>query len=203
MVYMGENDIYEQLKKIQNKLDGEIGYMWWKRYVSSAFWNHFATTVNFSMTILTVLISGQTNTKGIFSEDVYKDITILTVVLSTINTFFSPHTQLSKNIDSMNKYSEFGTKLEEIYYTKIDNVDEIKNKIEQYTTLLLEINKFRNSQESERSQNVITDVIHAVFRRVWLKDKERWLDLDNELIEDAIRDAETIRNKLEIINCDK
>jgi hypothetical protein len=191
-----ENNLIEQLEKIQNKLDGEIGYMWWKRYIAMAYWNNLATTLNFSITILTVVISGQANTNNMIPENIFKGLTIGSLILSTINTFFSPHTKLTTNMDSLNKYAEFGTKLEEIFYSKCDNNEDVKNKINNYTNLFIEINKFKNSQQSERTQNYVTDSIHALIRKFWIKDKERWLEIDTELINDAIKDNCMMTNKI-------
>ena len=47
-----ENETYELMKKLQNKLNGELGDLWWNRYVGGAFWSNISTPLNLAITLL-------------------------------------------------------------------------------------------------------------------------------------------------------
>lgn len=170
------------MKKLENKLNGEIGFNWWKRYISSAFWDNLGTPVNLTITLLTAVSAAQVSTGNLMSPYANSVINLVTLILSTLNTFFRPHTKVSSNMEIMKKYSDFGNKFEEIYYSVSSSDENYKDKTHMYKNLLVEINTYENNHGSE-AINFCSDFIHIFLRYLCLKTKEKWLDLDKEFEE--------------------
>lgn len=164
------------MKQLENKLNGEIGFNWWKRYISAALWDNMGTPINLIITLLTAITTAQANTNNFISDQANSRITVAALIMSTINTFFRPHVKVNINVEIMNKYTEFGNKFEEIYYI----IPNIEDKITSYKTLLMEINNYENNQGTE-SINFFSDFIHIISRYLCLKRREKWLDFDKEL----------------------
>lgn len=166
------------IKKLENKLNGEIGFQWWKRYIAAAIWDNLATPINLMITLLTAVSTAQANTNNFISESANSAITLITLLISTLNTFFRPHAKVNTNIEIMNRYNDFGNRFEEIYYSR----DDVNLKIEKYKILMIDINKYEISQSSE-SINFCSDCVHILARYLCLKKREKWLDLDREFDE--------------------
>jgi hypothetical protein len=173
--------LFKIMKKMEKKLNGEIGFHWWKRYIAAAVWDNMATPINLAITLLTAIISAQANTDNLISKNLNSTITIITLFLSTINTFFRPHTKKSINIELMNKYNEFGNTFEEIYYSPCIIDNDFIRRNDAYIKLQNEMNKFETNQSPE-ARNFFTDFIYIICRLTCLKGNNKWLDLDKEFI---------------------
>ena len=171
------------MKKLENKLNGEIGFNWWRRYISAALWDNLGTPVSLMITLLTAVSTAQANTGNFISDSANSTVTVVTLILSTLNTFFRPHTKVSSNIEIMKKYTEFGNKFEEIYYLIAGTDENYRYKIEQYKTLIIDINKYETNHGSD-SINFFSDFIHIISRYLCLKRREKWLDFDKEFEDD-------------------
>ena len=51
----------------QEVLNKRIGTQAWKKYLSAAFWNYITTPINFSITLLTAIATGQAATANILT----------------------------------------------------------------------------------------------------------------------------------------
>ena len=77
--------------QIKKKLNTDLGFYYWKYYIAGAFWSNIATPINLSITILSAIVSAQANTENLISTNLYKDLSIALLLLSTLNTFiFKP-----------------------------------------------------------------------------------------------------------------
>lgn len=173
--------IYEEMEKMQNKLNKDLGYQWWRKYISGAFWANISTPINLSITILTAIISGQATTNNLIPNSLYVKISIASLLLSTLNTFFKPHSQMSQNIEMMKNWYDYGIEFEKIYYSKCTDIKDCKRRLDEYTKLYIEVNKTKNS-ESPESQNFVTDLINYIAILTCLKNKNSWLEMDRDLI---------------------
>ena len=176
-----ENTFYE-MQRIENKLNSDLGYLWWKKYIAGAFWSNISTPINLTITILTAIMSGQATTENLIPHNIYVNISITTLLLSTLNTFFTPHSQISQNIDIMKTWYDYGNQFEKIYYSENTDIDDYKKRLEEYKKLYIEINKTKNA-ESPETQNFVTDLINYIVLNSCLKNKSNWLDMDKELIQ--------------------
>lgn len=163
-----------QFNKLEENLNSVIGLSWWKKYITSAFWSNISTPINFSITLLTTLNTGQATTGNLLSNSIYINLSIVTLVLSTVNTFFKPNEQYNRNLQMMNIWYDFGNSFENIYFTILDD----KEKFNAYVQLQQDINKFENSHSSN-SINIVADLIYVIAVFSCLQKRDKWLDTDN------------------------
>lgn len=158
---------------LENKLNTTIGRYWWKKYVSAGFWSNIATPINLVITLFTTLTTGQAATDSLLSQDTFVRISIASLILSTLNTFFRPHQQTNVNIEAMNKWRQLGTKFEEIYYSECFNDLDFERRIKGYQELQKDIHTEQITQESA-IQNYLTDLIYFLVSNSCLA-KSEWI----------------------------
>jgi hypothetical protein len=172
----------EYMEEIETKVNTEIGYRFWKKYVTAAFWSYISLPINLSITMLTALSTGQAATNNLLPKNLYVNISLATLVISILNTYFRPYVQMNQNVDYMNKWSVLGYKFEEIYYSERKTTDQINARITKYEELIKTINDLKKTEILE-TQNFLTDSIHLALRSCacCLKNKTSWLALDEML----------------------
>ena len=69
--------------QLKDKLNTDLGFYYWKYYIAGAFWSNIATPINLCITILSALVSGQANTDSLLPTNIYKDLSIALLLLST------------------------------------------------------------------------------------------------------------------------
>lgn len=158
---------------LRDKLDAMIGFGWWKRYIAAAFWSNMSTPLNLSITLLTALTSAQiVSSEDLFSTLASTRISLAALVLSTLNTFFRPHHQMTELTKSLAQWTRFGNRFEDILYA----VPEGEERQRQLEELHREINSYRIAQsEQVEHQNFVTDLLHMAARLTVLRKRERWL----------------------------
>ena len=165
--------------KIEHKLNVEIGFGWWKKYVAAAFWGNMSMPVNLAITLLTALTAAQTTTGNMLPHSSSVGISLATLVLSVLNTFFRPHVQMTENIKLMSRWTEIGNTFESVYYSENESFADHKRRLRDYQRIQQEVNAIQNGQSPEH-QNFLTDLIHVVVRATVLKSRDKWLDLEHE-----------------------
>ena len=169
---------YNQMKNLENKLNGELGDIWWNKYISSAFWSNISTPINLAITILSAITAGQATTNNMLTKGLFLKISLASLLLSTLNTFFRPHSQLMTNMTAIKSINEFGAKFEVIYYSDCGTEEEYERRYLEYTALSQEFNKYQIGQSPEE-QNFFTDLIYWIIKKnSILKNTYRWLDVD-------------------------
>lgn len=165
-------DILQNMSDIdlEKYLDYEIGFWWWKKYVTTAFWSNFSTPLNLSITVLTAVTTGQSATNTYVYNNVFMIINILTLVLTTLNSFFRPFEQYKSNLEFMQRWQELGCNFETIYITYKE-----EDKFVEYKKIKEKIDVLKKEQETSR--NFIADLIHLVLQYSYLKEKQQWLDV--------------------------
>jgi len=171
------------MSSLKDKLDNDLGFYYWKYYIAGAFWSNIATPINLCITILSALISGQANTDSLLSPNLYKDLSIALLLLSTINTFLRPHIQMNENVQMKNKYDAIGTEFERVYFSD----STIEEKKEAYGVIAEKLDQIRIN-DSPVSQNYLTDLIHIICRQTCLSTKNQWLSLIYKDEDDAKND---------------
>ena len=210
-----ENDNIESLGDIltdlSNKLDHQIGFYWWKKYIAGAFWSNMSTPINLTITLITALTTGQAATKDLIPDNIYINLSIAVLVISTLNTFFRPHLQMMENVNSMQKWTEFGCKFSNIkndieknkdgkYIFDLENPRNLKHKI----GLLRDLQKTINSHITtitSVNQNFLTDLIHIFARKTCLGNKERWTYLEEANYPEKYQIGEPPKEKKKCLCC--
>jgi hypothetical protein len=172
----------EYMIDLETKINTEIGYRFWKKYVNAAFWSYISLPINLSITMMTALSTGQATTDNLLPKSLYINISLATLVISVLNTYFRPYVQMNQNIEYMNKWSVLGCQFEEIYYSENRTLEHINTRITRYENLLKSINDLKKAEILE-TQNFLTDSIHLALRSCYccLKNKNSWLALDKTL----------------------
>ncbi len=163
---------------LEDKLNRDIGWYYWKKYIAAAFWSQISLPVNLTITFLTALTAAQANTTGIVPESAYQAISIVTLVISVLNTFFRPHDQMLKNIDKMREWNAFGIQFEDIFYDNVNNPREAEAQIKGYLAIQDAMNETRR-REGPEMVNFLTDLIHLSATHTCLRRKNRWLNTKN------------------------
>ena len=159
---------------LDQKLNANIGFAWWKKYVAAAFWSNRSTPINLSITLLTALTTAQASTENLISQKVFIGLSVTTLILSVINTFFRPHAQMMENVKLMNQVQVIGNEFEEVYYSDMD----LQVKQNKYKEIIKKLNTYEE-QLSPETRNFFTDLIHVLCRLTCLKgEKETWLEHD-------------------------
>lgn len=169
---------------LEEKINNTVGRYWWKKYISAAFWSNIATPINLAITLFTTLTTGQAATDSLLSQDVFVRISIISLVLSTLNTFFRPHQQMNINMDAMNKWRQIGSRFEEIYYSECFNDLDYERRIKGYQDIQKDVHNEQIAQETV-IQNYLTDLIYFIVSRSclskseWITDKHKTINSNN------------------------
>ncbi len=170
---------------MKGKLDRDLGFFYWKKYIASAFWAQIATPVNLMITLLTALTTAQATSPDLLSHGLYVNISITTLVITTLNTFFRPHTKMIENAEYMKKWNELGLEFEKLYYSDTENNsisrDNCDMMIGKLSALQDRMNDLRK-EEGPASTNFLTDLIHVICVYTCLRRYQRWLDNDRQIM---------------------
>jgi hypothetical protein len=197
--------IEEQMIKLEflmKKIDRDIGYNFWKKYVASAFWSQISTPINLIITFLTATTTAQAQSPDLLPQNIYSQVAIVSLVITTLNTFFRPHTQFTTNSEFLQKWSDIGVRFEKEYYDKVivkfyteEEIQNVKKKILNYEKIQEDMNIIRKSEGSS-TVNFITDLLFVICYSTCIRKYKRWLDHDQKIAKDT-EEVTTERKKKE------
>ena len=198
----------------QNIINTKIGTYAWKKYINSIIWNYITTFINFSITLLTALCTGQAASSNILTKQQNVIILFVTFVLSTTNSFFKLNEKMNLSFKSAQVYYGFGAIFEKIYYKPINDIEDVIDKINNYESLHDEINKY-TINETIDNQNYFSEIIYtclinnSVYRSLnkdkysmWIKNDNRHDDLDGTFNANKKNLTDILASKLGMINFD-
>ncbi len=172
---------------LKKKLDKEIGYNYWKKYVASVFWSQISTPINLTITMLTAITTAQIQTSDLISESVASQLAIVSLILATLNTFFRPHTQYATNTEFLAKWRNLGVKFEDEYYNNSIESKKLENyrgRLDSLRLIQKEVNELRQA-EGTNTINFLTDFLFFISFHTCLRNKKNWLDRDKAVEEAA------------------
>ncbi len=179
---------------IENKINKDIGFYYWKKYIAAAFWSQLSTPTNLLITILSAVNTFQATSPDLIPQRIYMNISIATLFITVLNTFFRPHEQMTENKNMVKKWNDIGIEFEELYYNnKTYEETVINDTINNYKNLLIKLNDLKQS-EGPDTTNFFTDLLHLFVIRVYLKKYQNWLDFekiggnDNDTVSITIND---------------
>ena len=191
-----DTHLYNMMILRQEVLNKRIGTQAWKKYLSAAFWNYITTPINFCITLLTAIATGQAATGDSSSYKILSPqqtliILFVTFILTTTNSFFKLNTKMTLNFEAARCYYEFGTQFEIIYYTPIYTDACIEAKLVQYNILHQKINKYMLSETIE-NQNYLTELVYKIAMKTSFGNFSKWINKAERHSElDGINDKET------------
>lgn len=168
-------DLLSEMDVLEEDINKVIGFSWWKRYVAGAFWSNMATPLNFSLSIITLVTTGEAMTRNLLSNSVYSTLSLSALFISLVNSFFAPHRRMTENVHTLNDWRAFGNRFEAIYYSANRTVDDKERRIQAYRVLLIEIKEY--SKDMPDQQNFLTDCIHLLVRVCCFGNQDKWVEL--------------------------
>ena len=157
-----ESHIVKIMLLRQDVLNKKIGTNAYKKYLSAIIWNYVTTFINFSITLLTALSTGQAASSNILNKQQSVIILFVTFVLTTTNSFFKLNIKMNLNFESAKTYYKFGCDFEKIYYKSVNNRSDILEKLYEYQLLHDAINEYILTETIEH-QNYLSELIYYVL----------------------------------------
>lgn len=195
---------YEQqefMMYIRNKIDSDIGYNYWKNYIVSAFWSNVATPLNLTITFLTAITTAQSQNTSLIPQQIYSNIAIINLIITTLITFFRPHEQYGVYSDAVKRWVELGVDLEKEFSSKASASDSKRVKLYHLKKQEMKIKTYKDIQErcvalrkSENNSviNTATDFIFVIVYYVFMcricYGPKKWLDYDRKIHEDSLKE---------------
>lgn len=170
-----KNELTNEMEILEEDINKVIGFSWWKRYVAGSFWSNIATPLNVSMSILTLITTGEALTKTLLSQSVFSTLSLSALFISLFNSFFAPHRRMTENINTMNEWRAYGNRFEAIYYSPNRTPEDTLKRTELYRSLLIEIKEY--SKDMPDQQNFLTDLIHIMVRICCFGNQDQWIEL--------------------------
>jgi hypothetical protein len=197
-----------QMIFLKKKLNHDVGYNYWKKYVASAFWCQVSTPVNLVITFLTAITTAQAQSDQLIPQHIYASLTVASLIITTLNTFFRPHAQYATNAEFVAKWHDIGIRFEKEWYDKVlakidkkQQIQVIDKKIESYKSLQNEIVALRKA-EGTTTINFLTDLIFIICYSTCIRNYKRWLDFDKK-IEQETEEKDTKESALRTLNIAK
>ena len=166
-----DSEMESEIKRYDNAINKDTGYYWWKRYIYAGFWSVSSNPINLCITIFTAITTGQSATGSLFGESVTTSISIATLILSVINTFFKPPEQLRLNQSLKDKWADLGLEYEEVHYMISHSINDKKRKIENIQKLYTKVVNLKKNDDT----NYFIDLIFLVARFLCIRKEIKWL----------------------------
>ena len=164
------DDIEDEIKCYIDKMNKDVGFFWWKRYIYSAFWQNISTPINLSIVILTAFTTGQSATSNLISANTSTILGVVTLFLSIFNSFFKPYEQLSTNQKHLHDWAGLGEELDEIFYDKVYTIDEKLARLKKIEKLFKKVSNLKRTDEN----NFFIDLLYLIIRRTCIGGNIRW-----------------------------
>ena len=111
---MNRANMDDEITGYLDKLNKDLGYYWWKRYIYTAFWNNISTPINLSIIILTALTTGQSATQNLITKELSTILGAVTLFVSIFNSYFKPYEQLTQNQIILKQWTTLGQEFDQI-----------------------------------------------------------------------------------------
>jgi uncharacterized membrane protein len=173
----GSSELDSELIGYIKKINETIGYYWWKQYVYTGFWSYISTPINLSITVFTALTTGELATRDFLSTRAATVLGVIVLCLSMFNTFFRPNEQMNLNKAELKRWTEAGTKFDNIFFDKVStDPDAISTekleKLERLQELFREISQLKKDNDS----NFFIDIFFNLSKKFCLNPKKlNWL----------------------------
>lgn len=172
----------DEINGYLDKINKDLGYYWWKRYIYTAFWNNISTPINLSIIILTALTTGQSATQNLISKELSTILGAVTLFVSIFNSYFKPYEQLTQNQVVLKQWSSLGQDFDQIYYNRVYTIHEKKVRLKELEKLFSKISKTRRDDDN----NFCIDFLYIFIRCICIRDNITWLN-EKEFIRDLER----------------
>jgi hypothetical protein len=179
---MNRANMDDEINGYLDKMNKDLGYYWWKRYIYTAFWNNISTPINLSIIILTALTTGQSATQNLITKELSTILGAVTLFVSIFNSYFKPYEQLTQNQTILKQWSSLGQEFEKIYYNRVYTLHERKVRLNELEQLFSKVSKSRRDDDN----NFCIDFLFIFIRLICIRDNITWLN-ETEIVQDRLR----------------
>ena len=185
-------ELDDTINRYNTNINKDAGYYWWKRYTYSAFWSISATPINLFITIFTALTTAQSTTGSLIGTTVSSILGITTLILSVVNTFFKPYTQLTENQNLKEKWADIGIEFENIFFSTSHDDSEKRSKLMKLAKHYDKVCALKKTDDN----NYLIDIIFLCSKICCIRKDIKWLpDASDAYKNERIR-RETLNNTL-------
>ena len=168
-----EEDIEDEIIGYIDKINADIGFYWWKRYIYSAFWSNISTPINLSIVVFTTLTTGQAATQTLLTPEITTILSSVTLFVSIFNSFFKPYEQMTQNQKILQEWSDIGDKFDEIYYDRVYTLTEKKERLVKLETLFKSMSSLKRANDN----NYCIDFIYIFIRMICIRKNMNWVTI--------------------------
>lgn len=168
-----EEDVEDEITGYIDKINADIGFYWWKRYIYSAFWSNISTPINLSIVVLTTLTTGQAATQSLLTPEITTILSSVTLFVSIFNSFFKPYEQMTQNQKILQEWSDIGDKFDEIYYDRVYTLTEKKERLVKLETLFKSMSSLKRANDN----NYCIDFLYIFIRMICIRKNMNWVTI--------------------------
>lgn len=171
------SDIEDEIEGYIEKINTDIGFYWWKRYIYAAFWSNVSTPINLSIVILTALTTGENATKNLIGQEVATILGIAVLFVSIFNTFFRPNEQLAQNQRIMSDWTTVGGQFDELYYDRVYTPIEKTTRLKSLEKLFKSLSVLKRTNDT----NYLIDLLYMIIRFTCIRSNIKWIKITDNV----------------------
>lgn len=169
-------DIEDEINGYIEKINTDIGYYWWKRYIYSAFWSNVSTPINLSIVVFTALTTGQAATQTLLSPQTTTILSSVTLFVSIFNSFFKPYEQLTQNRQILQDWAKIGDEFDEIYYNRVYTREEKIARLVSLEKLFKSMSTLKRANDN----NYCIDCMFIFIRLICIRKNITWVQIKED-----------------------
>jgi hypothetical protein len=173
---MHTEDIEDEINGYIEKINTDIGYYWWKRYIYSAFWSNVSTPINLSIVVFTALTTGQAATQTLLSPQTTTILSSVTLFVSIFNSFFKPYEQLTQNQQILQDWAKIGDEFDEIYYNRVYTREEKIARLVSLEKLFKSMSTLKRANDN----NYCIDCMFIFIRLICIRKNITWVQIKED-----------------------
>lgn len=173
---MRVEDIEDEINGYIEKINTDIGYYWWKRYIYSAFWSNVSTPINLSIVVFTALTTGQAATQTLLSPQTTTILSSVTLFVSIFNSFFKPYEQLTQNQQILQDWAKIGDEFDEIYYNRVYTHEEKLARLVSLEKLFKSMSTLKRANDN----NYCIDCMFIFIRLICIRKNITWVQIKED-----------------------
>lgn len=173
---MHTEDIEDEINGYIEKINTDIGYYWWKRYIYSAFWSNVSTPINLSIVVFTALTTGQAATQTLLSPQTTTILSSVTLFVSIFNSFFKPYEQLTQNQQILQDWAKIGDEFDEIYYNRVYTREEKLARLVSLEKLFKSMSTLKRANDN----NYCIDCMFIFIRLICIRKNITWVQIKED-----------------------
>ena len=141
---MSINNLNDEIFNYLDKINKDLGYYWWKRYIYTAFWNNISTPINLSIIVLTALTTGQSATQNLITPETSTILGAITLFVSIFNSYFKPHEQYNYNQSILKQWATLGQEFDNIFYNRAYTITEKTARLTELQSLFSKVSNIKD-----------------------------------------------------------